>query len=81
MLSAPFLSKVILKHDLIFLQFVAQSTFSASQGVRDIDLLSWTTLSCFPQVSCQKEGQMYMALLLLCFPPVFVFIFVCSKPC
>uniref|UniRef100_A0A671QW42 E3 ubiquitin-protein ligase MYCBP2 n=1 Tax=Sinocyclocheilus anshuiensis TaxID=1608454 RepID=A0A671QW42_9TELE len=28
--------------------------FSASQGVRDIDFLSWTTLSCFPQVSCQK---------------------------
>nr|XP_009302830.1 E3 ubiquitin-protein ligase MYCBP2 isoform X9 [Danio rerio] len=23
--------------------------FSASQGVRDIDFLSWTTLSCFPQ--------------------------------
>nr|XP_055071384.1 E3 ubiquitin-protein ligase MYCBP2 isoform X6 [Misgurnus anguillicaudatus] len=25
------------------------NTFSASQGVRDIDFLSWTTLSCFPQ--------------------------------
>uniref|UniRef100_A0A4W4EYU3 E3 ubiquitin-protein ligase MYCBP2 n=1 Tax=Electrophorus electricus TaxID=8005 RepID=A0A4W4EYU3_ELEEL len=33
------------------------NALSASQGVREISFLSWTTLSCFPQVSCQKERE------------------------
>ncbi|XP_046701598.1 E3 ubiquitin-protein ligase MYCBP2 isoform X8 [Silurus meridionalis] len=33
------------------------NTFSASQGVRDIDFLSWTTLSCFPQEARPQSDE------------------------
>lgn len=34
-----------------FLNFVAQNIFNASQGVRDLDVYSWTSKAFFPQVS------------------------------
>lgn len=43
---------------LTVLQSVAQSVFNASQGVRDLGLLSWTPLTVFPpQVSCVREEK------------------------
>lgn len=43
---------------LTVLQSVAQSVFNASQGVRDLGLLSWTPLTVFPpQVSCVREKK------------------------
>uniref|UniRef100_A0A8C8JY02 RCR-type E3 ubiquitin transferase n=1 Tax=Oncorhynchus tshawytscha TaxID=74940 RepID=A0A8C8JY02_ONCTS len=35
-------------------------SFNASQGVRDICFLSWTPLTIFPQVSCLKEGCVWL---------------------
>lgn len=64
------------RRDLIFLQSVAQNTFSASQGVRDIDFLSWTTLSCFPQVSCKKEGHVFWLCCFFAFHQ-FLCVFIC----
>lgn len=43
---------------LTVLQSVAQSVFNASQGVRDLGLLSWTPLTVFPpQVSRVREEK------------------------
>lgn len=43
---------------LTVLQSVAQSVFNASQGIRDLGLLSWTPLTVFPpQVSCVREKE------------------------
>lgn len=49
---------------LTVLQSVAQSVFNASQGVRDLGLLSWTPLTVFPpQVSCVREKKTIAQLL------------------
>lgn len=49
---------------LTVLRSVAQSVFNASQGVRDLGLLSWTPLTVFPpQVSCVREEKKKALLL------------------
>lgn len=42
---------------LTVLQSVAQSVFNASQGVRDLGLLSWTPLTVFPPQVSRVRGD------------------------
>lgn len=62
---------------LTVLQSIAQSVFNASQGVRDLGLLSWTPLTVFPpQVSClsgRNSNCSIAYLLLVILNPLSVF--------
>lgn len=49
-----------------FLNFVAQNIFNASQGVRDLDVFSWTSKAFFPQVSLTVRNMSVQRCLSMC---------------